>query len=211
MKRICFFVILVLWAVSCIQPKVQNSAGNNLLTSDTIRYAQGFTVHHFDGYTAVEVRDPWDSTRLLQRYLLVDRDRPVPGNLPKGTVVQVPAQNVVVYTSVHAAIIDQLGETGRIIGVCEPRYMDTPAIREGLKAGRIAEGYMADLCLVDLDIPAFTPNHNFVSNLVYAANGSCIDTVICDGKILMQDKKVPGEEEIMEHTAELAYKLVREP
>ena len=54
-------------------------------------------------------------------------------------------------------------------------------------------------------------NHNFVSNLVYAANGSCIDTVICDGKILMQDKKVPGEEEIMEHTAELAYKLVREP
>ena len=26
-----------------------------------------------------------------------------------------------------------------------------------------------------------------------------------------QDKKVPGEEEIMEHTAELAYKLVREP
>jgi len=41
----------------------------------------------------------------------------------------------------------------------------------GLKAGRIAEGYLADLCLVDLDIPAFTPNHNFVSNLVYAANG----------------------------------------
>ena len=96
MKRICFFVILVLWAVSCIQPKVQNSAGNNLLTSDTIRYAQGFIVHHFDGYTAVEVRDPWDSTRLLQRYLLVDRDRPVPENLLKGTVVQVPAQNVVV-------------------------------------------------------------------------------------------------------------------
>lgn len=53
--------------------------------------------------------------------------------------MQVPAQNVVVYTSVHAAIIDQLGETGRIIGVCEPRYMDTPAIREGLKAGRIVD------------------------------------------------------------------------
>ena len=207
--RYIAYLLLTFWVVACSQPKKSHS--ENSLSSDTIRYAQGFTVHHFDGYTAVEVRDPWDSTRLLQRYLLVDRDRPVPENLPKGTVVQVPAQNVVVYTSVHAAIIDQLGETGRIIGVCEPRYMDTPAIREGLKAGRIAEGYLADLCLVDLDIPAFTPNHNFVSNLVYAANGSCIDTVICDGKILMQDKKVPGEEEIMEHTAELAYKLVREP
>jgi len=149
------------------------------------------------------------TARALQRYLLVDRDRPVPENLPKGTVVQVPAQNVVVYTSVHAAIIDQLGETGRIIGVCEPRYMDTPAIREGLKAGRIAEGYLADLCLVDLDIPAFTPNHNFVSNLVYAANGSCIDTVICDGKILMENKKVPGEDEIMEKATEIAYNLMK--
>lgn len=52
----------------------QSSHSENSLSSDTIRYAQGFIVHHFDGYTAVEVRDPWDSTRLLQRYLLVDRE-----------------------------------------------------------------------------------------------------------------------------------------
>lgn len=77
-----------------------------------------------------------------------------------------------------------------------------------LKAGRIEEGYLADLSLVDLNLPAFTPNFNFVSNLVYAANGSCIDTVICDGKILMQDKKVPGEEEIMEQVARTAYHLM---
>ena len=70
----------------------------------------------------------------------------------------------------------------------------------GLDAGRIAEGALADICLIDLNIPAFTPNFNFVSNLVYAANGSCVDTVICDGKVLMQNKKVPGEDEIMEHT-----------
>lgn len=77
-----------------------------------------------------------------------------------------------------------------------------------LKAGRIEEGYLADLSLVDLNLPVFTPNFNFVSNLVYAANGSCIDTVICDGKILMQNKKVPGEEEIMEQAARTAYHLI---
>ena len=124
--------------VACSQAGRQQATEESL-SSDTIRYAQGFTVHHFNDYTSVDVRDPWDSTRLLQRYLLVDREKPVPGNLPKGTVVQVPVQNIVVYTSVHAAVIDQLGETGRIIGVCEPRYMDTPSIQEGLKAGRIAD------------------------------------------------------------------------
>jgi 5-methylthioadenosine/S-adenosylhomocysteine deaminase len=78
----------------------------------------------------------------------------------------------------------------------------------GLPTGRIEAGYPADLCLVDLHTPAFTPNHNFVSNLVYAANGSCVDTVICDGRILMQDRKVDGEEEILRQVNERARKFV---
>lgn len=79
----------------------------------------------------------------------------------------------------------------------------------GLKAGRIAEGYLADLCLVDLKSAVFTPNFNFVSNLVYAANGNCVDTVICNGKVLMRERKVPGEEEILERAARCAYDLVK--
>lgn len=79
----------------------------------------------------------------------------------------------------------------------------------GLNAGRVKEGTLADLVLIDLKIPAFTPNFNFVSNLVYAANGSCVDTVVCNGKVLMQGKKVPNEEETMEEAARCAYNLVK--
>ncbi|MDR1406691.1 MAG: amidohydrolase [Tannerella sp.] len=78
----------------------------------------------------------------------------------------------------------------------------------GLQAGRIAEGYLADLCLIDLDMPVFKPNFNFVSNLVFAANGSCVDTVICDGKIVMRGRRVPGEEEILTQAERMAYQLI---
>jgi len=78
-----------------------------------------------------------------------------------------------------------------------------------LNIGKIAPGCLADLCLVDLNSPAFTPNFNFVSNLIYAANGSCIDTVICDGKVLMENKYVPGEEEIIQKAAAVAYDLMK--
>ena len=81
----------------------------------------------------------------------------------------------------------------------------------GINSGRIVEGCLADLCLIDLNIPAFNPNFNFMSNLVFAANGSCVDTVICDGKIVMRDKKVPGEDEIMEQATRAAYDLVKAP
>ena len=86
---------------------------------------------------------------------------------------------------------------------------ETSAGMLGIKAGRMEAGCLADLCLVDLNIPAFTPNFNFISNLVFAANGSCVDTVICDGRIVMRDKKAPGEDEIMEKAARAAYNLIK--
>jgi 5-methylthioadenosine/S-adenosylhomocysteine deaminase len=76
-----------------------------------------------------------------------------------------------------------------------------------INAGKIEPGRLADLCLIDLRAAAFTPNFDFVSNLVYAANGSCVDTVICDGRILMQHKHVPGEEEILDRAAHIANKI----
>ncbi len=136
--RLLILLGFAFWMVACT-PSGKQTSSKEALSSDSIQYAQGFTVQRFDTYIMVEVRDPWDSTRLLQRYLLVDRTKSVPGGLPKGTIVKVPVKGSVVYTSVHAAIIDQLHETDKVIGVCEPRYMDTPAIQEGIQAGRIAD------------------------------------------------------------------------
>ena len=77
----------------------------------------------------------------------------------------------------------------------------------GLEAGRIREGCLADCILVDLGHHRLTPNHNLISNLVYAANGDCVQTTICDGKILMTDQVVDGEEEILARARERADKL----
>lgn len=77
----------------------------------------------------------------------------------------------------------------------------------GLSIGKVAEGFLADLSLVDLCTPALTPHTDFISNLVYAANGSCVDTVICDGRVIMENKHVQGEEEIMCQANKIAQKL----
>ncbi len=137
-----FYLFFVCLVVSCGQSGKQITSSEAFI-SDSIRYATGFTVERYDNYISVEVIDPWDTTKLLQRYLLVDRDSKLPENLPKGTVVKIPLKDIVVYTSVHASIIDQLGEVDKIVGVCEPQYMDSPAIKEGLRTGRIIDLGMA--------------------------------------------------------------------
>ena len=79
----------------------------------------------------------------------------------------------------------------------------------GFKAGKVEEGYLADLVLIDLNRADMIPNHNLISNLVYSANGSAVDTVICDGKILMENGKVDGEDEILENAERIAFDLVQ--
>ena len=77
----------------------------------------------------------------------------------------------------------------------------------GLEAGEVAVGKLADLVLIDLRRPGLTPTHDLVSNLVYAGRGDCVETVICDGRVLMRDRVVRGEAEVLEHASAIAAKL----
>ena len=77
-----------------------------------------------------------------------------------------------------------------------------------LNCGRVEEGALADLLLIDVDNYAFTPNYNFLANLVYSANSSCIDTVICNGKVLMRGRKINGAEEVLAQVNRIYKRLL---
>jgi 5-methylthioadenosine/S-adenosylhomocysteine deaminase len=79
-----------------------------------------------------------------------------------------------------------------------------------LNAGVIEEGKLADILLIDLKAPTMTPNHDLISNLVYSANGSVVTTTICDGKVLMLNRKVKDEAKVIEKCQDHASKLVNE-
>ena len=78
----------------------------------------------------------------------------------------------------------------------------------GFPTGVIREGTPADIVLIDANVPSMVPMYNYVSNIVYSCSGGAVDTVLCDGKILMADKIIPGEAEILEKSQEIATQLV---
>ena len=80
----------------------------------------------------------------------------------------------------------------------------------GIDAGVIAEGKLADALLIDLDQPCMVGDYSLVSNLVYSADPSVIDTVICDGEILMRGRVVPDEAEIVAAAREVCDKFRRD-
>ena len=76
-----------------------------------------------------------------------------------------------------------------------------------INIGKIKEGYLADLILIDLNNINLIPNHNLLSNLVYAGQGNWVSDVICNGKVLMRNYKIKGEEEIIEKVKKRIKKL----
>ncbi len=56
--------------------------------------------------------------------------------------------------------------------------------------GHLEAGYLADIILVDLHGPHTQPLHDPAAALVYAARASDVRTVICDGRILMRDRRL---------------------
>ena len=69
--------------------------------------------------------------------------------------------------------------------------------------GSIEVGKKADIILLDLDKPHFYPRHNLVSAISYSAHGSDVDTVIIDGKIIMEKREIKTlDVEMIQYMAE---------
>ena len=58
--------------------------------------------------------------------------------------------------------------------------------------GVLREGALADLIVVDLQKPHLQPIHDVVSNLVYCGKASDVDTVVVDGRIVVENRRIEG-------------------
>jgi 5-methylthioadenosine/S-adenosylhomocysteine deaminase len=56
--------------------------------------------------------------------------------------------------------------------------------------GSLEVGKKADVTFFNTRMAQWQPLYNPVSNLVYSASGASVDTVICDGKILMEGRRL---------------------
>lgn len=63
------------------------------------------------------------------------------------------------------------------------------------KVGMLKPGMKADLILVDMDKPHLYPQHDLISNLVYAASGADVAYTLVDGRILVQKGQLTGMDE----------------
>jgi 5-methylthioadenosine/S-adenosylhomocysteine deaminase len=79
------------------------------------------------------------------------------------------------------------------------------AVGLGKTTGSLEPGKKADIVLISTNNTSFVPLNSIVSQIVYSAYPSNVDTVICDGNVLMREGnvKVVDESKILENASDL--------
>ena len=79
----------------------------------------------------------------------------------------------------------------------------------GEKVGLIEKGYLADISIMSLDYPWLKPESDLIAALSYSATGAEFETVIIDGEIVMEDRKIlfADENEVYEKCTEIINRV----
>lgn len=127
---------IVMLMVSCRG----NVASRQALTTDSvITRAQFLAMERHDDFTLVTIRDPWKPGGELHRYVLVPSGKPMPADLPAGTLVRTPLRSALVYSSVHTSIMKELGMFGSVKGVCDAQFFTDPEVQASVASGAVAD------------------------------------------------------------------------
>jgi len=71
-------------------------------------------------------------------------------------------------------------------------------------------GKKADLIFIKNDKLHLCPENDVCANIVYSSNGADVETVMIDGKIIMQNRKMINldEKEVMKQVKRIAKRLL---
>ena len=140
MKFILSICIVAVSLLSC----GGHQSGGHQEEGDTLsfRYARLLTLVEHDGYTIADISNPWKPGKRLHRYYLVPKSNNSDlssQTFADGTVIRTPIERAAVFTTVHCALLTELGLGSKIVGVADAKYIKVPYIQQQIEAGRIVD------------------------------------------------------------------------
>lgn len=149
---------------------------------------------------ATAILNPCSNFKLSSGYPLIAKMMEAGVNLAIGTDGDSSNNNLDMHEDMKlVALLAKVQGGAEKLPAAEALKMATVNVAKinGIDAGTIAEGKLADGILVRLDNERMVPCHDLISNWVYSADSRSIDSVLCSGKFVMRGGHVDGEEDIV--------------
>lgn len=132
--------MLMFMLASCGKGQTAANQQDVPMVENMMQEARWLRMYDEGEYVKAEVLNPWDTLAMLGKYVLVERGAS-PDSLPEGYLkIDVPLQRTLVYSSVHAGIVGEIGAANAVAGVADGAYF----VNEPF-AGRISRGEIVDI------------------------------------------------------------------
>lgn len=123
---LCLLIVLL---AACNSKKTASLSdfSNQLYTPE---YASGFSIKGADGYESsiITVTNPWQGADSITTQLFIARGGESAPEGFTGQVLEGDASRIVAMSSTHIAMLDAVGEAGRVVGVSGIDYISNPVI-----------------------------------------------------------------------------------
>lgn len=135
----CSFVVTILLAIGCSNSgkKTYTDPGKDV----DLKYARNISMTELDnGSTLVNLRNPWDTTVNIAKYLLVDKSVELPSSIGDDIkVIRTPIESAITFDGLYASLLQELGAVNAVKGLCYAEYLSNQAIIKSVKNGKIAD------------------------------------------------------------------------
>lgn len=99
----------------------------------------GFSIEYAGNLKILTVQEPWPGAGSSRRYVLYPRGSTLPQGIKADRFIQYPVQRVVTYSTTYISALEALDALDAIVGVDSAGYVYSPALRQRIAAGQIAE------------------------------------------------------------------------
>lgn len=132
-----FFFTFLTAAVlcGCFSPKTESVFNG---TEIPLKYASHLKIYSLpNGNFSTVIRNPWDTSKILHSYLITDKNSASDDETV--TVIKRPVSNALIFTSLHAALIKNLGRLDAVKSLCDVQYVLDEDLKLGVKEGKIKD------------------------------------------------------------------------
>ena len=139
MKFTTRFTFLFIVTALTIQCKQETNSAASVIPSNEVKYAKGFSIKNYDGYSVVKVSNPWPKANKTYTYILKEKDGKVPDTLSKNIIISVPVKRIVVTSTTHIPSLEMLNEEKSLVGFPHLDYISSEKVRSLIDAKKVKE------------------------------------------------------------------------
>lgn len=135
-NKIVLFSIILLSFVHC---KKQEIVIDSPTKGNQIKYAKGFELYNYNGFSILKIKKPWPTALHNYIYILKEKNGIIPDSLKQNPIIDIPIKSVIATSTTHLASLEMLNVQDLLIGFPNLSYISSKKIRTRIKQGKVEE------------------------------------------------------------------------